>query len=157
MLSTTRQRAESVDDLRSERWRPLLRGALVAARLAGAALLGASAAVHLHLWLDGYRHIPTIGPLFLAQAVVGFVLTAVLVFTPRPIVALGAIAFLLSTVGGLLLSATVGIFGFHDGLDAPYAGLSLVLECLAVVLLAVAAWGHHVEFRRRGRSVPDRP
>jgi len=27
--------------------------------------------IHLHLWLEGYRHIPTNGPLFLLDAVAG--------------------------------------------------------------------------------------
>jgi len=36
----------------------------------GPALLAGSAVLHFHLWSsEGYRHIPTIGPLFLARAV----------------------------------------------------------------------------------------
>jgi hypothetical protein len=34
--------------------------------LVGAALVACTAAIHLHLWLAGYRHVPRIGPLFLA-------------------------------------------------------------------------------------------
>jgi hypothetical protein len=35
------------------------RAVATAARLAGAALLGATAAIHLKLYVDGYRDIPT--------------------------------------------------------------------------------------------------
>ena len=41
-------------------------------RLACAALLAWIGYIHLHLWLEGYRQIPTDGPLFLADAVAGF-------------------------------------------------------------------------------------
>jgi hypothetical protein len=42
--------------------------------IAGAALLVASGATHLDLYLTGYRTIPTIGWLFLLQVIVAFVL-----------------------------------------------------------------------------------
>src|ERR1700685_629219 len=40
-------------------------------RLAGAGLLAATAAIHLDLYLTGYRTIPTIGWLFLAHVISG--------------------------------------------------------------------------------------
>ena len=43
-------------------------------RVAGAGLLAATAAIHLDLYLTGYRTIPTIGWLFLLQVVAAFVL-----------------------------------------------------------------------------------
>jgi len=55
---------------------PGLRGgrALLALRLTGAALLAATAAIHLDLYLTGYRSIPAIGWLFLLQVIVAFAL-----------------------------------------------------------------------------------
>jgi len=44
--------------------------------IVGAALLVASGAIHLDLYLTGYRTIPTIGPLFLLQVIAAFVLAA---------------------------------------------------------------------------------
>ena len=118
------------------RWRSA-RVAVTAAMLAGAALVVATALIHLHLWATGYRHIPTIGPLFLAQSIAGAVVAIGIAATRRLGSALVGATFQLATAGGLLLSATVGIFGFHDGLDAPWAGASLVVEGSgAVVLLA---------------------
>ncbi|HEV2309342.1 MAG TPA: hypothetical protein VGU73_02370 [Acidimicrobiia bacterium] len=120
--------------------RRLLTNVLLAA---GALLVAGSALIHLYLWADGYRHIPTIGPLFMAQGVVGLSLAVALVALPRRgVAALGA-AFLLASVAALLISATAGLFGFMDTLDAPWATSSLVVEGVgAVVLLAGAALPH---------------
>ena len=41
-------------------------------RLGCAALLAWIGYIHLHLWLEGYRHIPVNGPLFLLDALAGF-------------------------------------------------------------------------------------
>lgn len=114
---------------------------LVAALLfaVGGGLVAWSAAIHLHLWQTGYRAIPTIGALFLLQSITGFVIAAVLLVVHRLVTALVAMAFLASTVGGLVISATHGLFGFHDGLDAPLAATSLAVECAGIVVIAGAA------------------
>jgi predicted lipoprotein with Yx(FWY)xxD motif len=87
-------------------------------------LLIATAAIHLDLYLTGFRTIPTIGPLFLFQVIVGFALALAILaapFTPltrRPavdgsIAAVGA-GYAIATLGGYLLSLWVGLFGFHE-------------------------------------------
>ena len=53
-------------------------------RLECASLLAWIGDIHLHLWQEGYRQIPTNGPLFLLDAVAGFVLAAALLAWPRP-------------------------------------------------------------------------
>jgi hypothetical protein len=105
----------------------------------GALLVAVSAGIHLHLWLEGYRNIPTVGPLFIGQAVAGFVLAAALAWFRRPTLAIVAALFLLATIGGLLMSAWFGLFGFHDSFDAPYAGASVLVEALGAVVLGTAA------------------
>lgn len=110
------------------------------AMFAGAALVAWSAVIHLHLWTIGYRHIPSIGPLFLFQSIAGFVIASAIAGTRRAIPALVGAALLASSVGGLLLSAWVGLFGFHDGLDAPFAKLSLVVEGAGIAVLIAGAW-----------------
>ena len=93
-------------------------------RLTGAGLLVATAAIHLDLYLTGFRTIPTIGPLFLFQVIVGFALALVILAAPftavtrRPavdasIAAVGA-GYAIATLGGYLLSLWVGLFGFHE-------------------------------------------
>jgi hypothetical protein len=123
-------------------WWSLLVGrpgpASVALCLVGAALLVVSSVIHLHLWSTGYRHIPTIGPLFLLQGVAGIALALVISVSRRPWAALAGALFAASTIGGLLVSVEVGLFGFKDSLSAPDATSSLVVESAALVVLAVA-------------------
>src|SRR5262245_11450011 len=110
------------------------------ALIVGAALVATSAAIHLHLWASGYRTIPTIGPLFLFQGIAGAALAVTLVAWRRLVVVAAAAGFMIATIGGLLLSVYVGLFGFMDTLGAPFAGLSLAVESAGtVVLVAVGA------------------
>ena len=68
------------------------------------------------------------------------VLAVALVAFPRRVVAALGTGLLLASIGALLISATIGVFGFMDTLDAPWASTSLVIEAVgAVVLLAGAA------------------
>ncbi len=108
----------------------------------GAVLVAVSAVIHLHLWMQGYKHIHWIGPLFLAQAVAGLGLALAMLIYPRFVSALLGALYMAATIGGLLTSATVGIFGFHDGLSVPWATSSLVIEAagLAVLVAAGAAF-----------------
>ena len=109
-----------------------------AAIVMGAAMVAASAIIHLHLWRAGYRNIHLIGPLFLAQASSGIVLAALLVAYRRLVVVAAGVAFLAGSVAALLLSATVGFLGLHDGLDVPWAGWSLAIELIGLVTLVGA-------------------
>jgi predicted lipoprotein with Yx(FWY)xxD motif len=107
-------------------------------RIAGAGLLIAAAAIHLDLYLTGYRSIPVIGGLFLLQVITGFLVgTAVLVTGSRLAAAAGAV-FALATLGGYLLSVWVGLFGFTE--IRTTAGITAgVVEAAAFATLAVLA------------------
>ena len=86
----------------------------LALRLAGGGLLIATGAIHLDVYLTGYRSIPTIGWLFLFQVIAAFVLgVAVLASAARLAAAAGAVVSL-ATLGGYLLSLWVGLFGFKE-------------------------------------------
>jgi hypothetical protein len=119
------------------------RYAVNAAMVLGAALVAGSGAIHLHLWLAGYRYIHIIGPLFLAQAISAFVIAAAVVASRRTTFALAGIALLAGTTGGLLLSSWHGVFGFHESLSAPFAGVSLLLEGTGITVLGAASVGRH--------------
>jgi hypothetical protein len=106
---------------------------------AGAGLVATSAGIHLHLWAAGYRHIPTIGSLFLLQGIGGIALALLVVAWRRPIVILAGAGFLAATIGGFLLSLWVGLFGFRDTFAAPLATASLVVEIAGAAVLVVAA------------------
>src|ERR1700729_4171489 len=110
-------------------------------RVAGAGLLIAPGAIHLDLYLTGYRTIPTIGWLFLLQVIAAFGLgLAVLAIPSRLVIAsrLAAAAgagFALATLGGYLLSVWTGLFGFKEVRTT--AGIAAgVVEVAAFVALA---------------------
>jgi hypothetical protein len=106
-------------------------------RVVCAGLLIWVAAIHLHLWTEGYRDIPTVGPLFLADAVGGFVLAAVLLAWPRPLAGLLGAGFMISTLGGLIISLNFGLFGFRESSGASFVTETIILEAVgALVLLA---------------------
>src|ERR1700734_3676865 len=121
--------------------------ARIALRVAGGGLLIATAAIHLDLYLTGYRTIPTIGWLFLLQVIGAFGLAlAVLAIPRRPAAALLAsrlaaaagAGFALATLGGYLLSVWTGLFGFKEVRTT--AGITAgIVEVAAFVVLAALA------------------
>jgi len=123
-------------------------------RVAGAGLLAASAAIHLDLYVTGYRSIPTIGWLFLLQVIAAFALAlAVLIVplipasrlparVPGAAVDAGTAAagagFAIATLGGYLLSLWVGLFGFKE-VRTTAGTVAGILEIAAFAALAVLA------------------
>ncbi|MBV9379914.1 MAG: hypothetical protein JO242_04500, partial [Streptosporangiaceae bacterium] len=114
--------------------------------LAGAGLLAATAAIHLDLYLTGYRTIPTIGWLFLLQVIAAFALAAAAGATafvrgdgplPRLVTAAGA-GFAVATLGGYLLSLWVGLFGFKE-VRTTAGTVAGVIEVAAFAALAMVA------------------
>jgi plastocyanin len=96
----------------------------------GGGLLAATAGIHLDLYLTGYRHIPTIGWLFLLQVISAFALALVVILTGlfvdkasrvriagltlvEGVAGLGA-GFALATLLGYLISLDHGLFGFRE-------------------------------------------
>ena len=134
-------------------------------RVAGAGLLIAAGAIHLDLYLTGYRTIPVIGWLFLLQVIAAFGLgLAVLATGGRPVIAgrlaaAGGAGFALATLGGYLLSVWAGLFGFREVRTTAgvVAGVIEVaaFAVLASLALAPARVGARPAARRRPR--PDSP
>jgi predicted lipoprotein with Yx(FWY)xxD motif len=107
-------------------------------RLAAAGLLAAIGAIHLDLYLTGYRTIPTIGWLFLLQVITAFVLAAAVLISGQQLVAALAAGFALATLVGYLLSIWAGLFGFTEVRTTAgiWAG---ILEIAAFAILAFLA------------------
>jgi predicted lipoprotein with Yx(FWY)xxD motif len=119
-------------------WR---RGVLL---VAGSGLLFATGAMHLDLYLTGYRTIPTIGWLFLLQIITAFALAlAILVLgllraPGSRLVALAGALFALAVLGGYILSVWIGLFGFKEVRTT--AGIVAgIIEVAAFVALAAYA------------------
>src|SRR6266536_5935519 len=83
-------------------------------RMVGAGLLIATGAIHLDLYLTGYRDIPTIGWLFLLQIIAAFALAAAVLAIRSPVVAAAGAGFAASTLAGYLLSLWIGLFGITE-------------------------------------------
>jgi hypothetical protein len=106
---------------------------------AGCAMLAASGVLHFHLWSsEGYRHIPIIGPLFLAQAIVGVVVAIATAIFRKLVLVAGAAGLLVSSIGGLLISIWWGLFGWQESSSAPYVGMAFAIEAIGAVFLVVA-------------------
>jgi hypothetical protein len=119
-----------------------LTGLRIALRIVGAGLVGAMAGIHLYLWTQGYQDVPTVGPLFLLNGIVGAVLTVavpVMPARPLPFVAALTALFTAGTLGALVLSLTIGLFGFVETLATPLVPTTIVVESAGVLVLAALA------------------
>jgi hypothetical protein len=111
-----------------------------AAYVVGGLLLVWSAYIHVRLWKsEGYRHIPTIGSLFIVQSIVGMAMGVAVVAVRRVWVAVLGAGFAISTMVGFLLSVVIGLFGFQDTWSAPFAKQAFLIESASIVALMVAA------------------
>ncbi|WP_445529444.1 hypothetical protein [Streptomyces cyslabdanicus] len=111
-----------------------------AVRAAIAATLAGSGYIHARLYVDEYRFIRVVGPLFLLQASVSFAVAALLLIGMPPLLKLAAAGVALGALGGFAASRTVGVFGFteHGLRPAPQALLGILTETGTLLLLA--AW-----------------
>jgi len=120
--------------------------------IAGAALLVTSAAIHLHLWANGYRYKTTIGPLFFAQGVLGVLLSLAIALVRRVSVAVIGALFAAGTIAALLMSVHVGLFGYRSYMNAPWAKTTVIIEAAAAVVLLIggslAVWVERAHIRR---------
>jgi predicted lipoprotein with Yx(FWY)xxD motif len=74
----------------------------------------ATGAIHLDLYVTGYRTIPTIGWLFLFQLITAFALGLGILASRNRLVAAAGAGFAVATLGGYLLSLRVALFGFRE-------------------------------------------
>jgi hypothetical protein len=118
--------------------RPGLNWQRLGLRVAGAGLLAVTGATHLDLYLTGYRSIPVIGWLFLLQVIAALGLAAAVLVSGSRLAAAAGAGFVLSTLGGYLLSVWFGLFGFKEVRTT--AGIVAgVIEVAAFAVLAVLA------------------
>jgi hypothetical protein len=114
-------------------------GAMWLLYLIDAGLLVTSGLIHLHLWDIAYRDVKTLDVLFLVQVGAALVAAVLLLSTRHLLVILGSAALMAGTIVGFLLARTSGIFGFHLSFSSGLANVVLVVEAVAVVMLALTA------------------
>jgi predicted lipoprotein with Yx(FWY)xxD motif len=131
--------------------RGLNRSQRLGLRTAGAGLLAATAAIHLDLYLTGYRTIPTIGWLFLVQVITASLLAAAVLASGSRIVAAAGAGFAVAALGGYLLSVWAGLFGFTEVRTT--AGITAgIIEVAAFAALAVLALAPAAQPQRSGSA-----
>jgi len=125
-------------------------------RLAGAGLLAATGAIHLDLYLTGYRSIPTLGWLFMLQVITAFGLAAAVLASGSRLIAAAGAGFALATLGGYLLSVWIGLFGFKEVRTT--AGIVAgVIEVAAFAALAALAAAPSPRGQQAGPAAPGSP
>ena len=107
-------------------------------RSLGAVLLLAGGIIHFDLWKSGYRVIPKIGPLFLANFVGSVALAAIVLLTRRRGVEVAAIALATMSLLALVLSRTVGVLGFSEMIWTRPAIQTIASEIGVVLTLGYA-------------------
>ena len=112
-------------------WRPVL-------RLAGGGLLAAIGAIHLDLYLTGYRTIPVIGWLFLLQVIAAFALAILVLALGSRLAAAAGAGLAISTLGGYVLSVAFGLFGFRE-VRTTAGVVAGIIEIAAFAVLAALA------------------
>jgi hypothetical protein len=124
---------------------------LQAMRRTGAIAVLVVGAVHLQQYLGDYHSIPTIGPLFLLNAI-GSAVVAVGLLVPierrlaerRGEVAVGLLALAAAAIAvgaliGLYIAETGSLFGFSENTLETPMWIAIIAEVVTVVLLAPVA------------------
>lgn len=99
-----------------------------------------SGAIHLWLWVDGFRDLTVIGPAFLLNVVAAAVIAVLLLAWQHWLPLLLSLGFGASTLAAYLISATVGLFGVHEVWTGFPVITAEVAEVVAIVASAVALW-----------------
>ena len=135
-------------------------------RRVGALAVLVTGAVHLQQYLGDYHSVPTIGPLFLLNAIgSGAVAVGLLLPVERwlgerrgeiavGLLALGGVAIGLGSLIALYIAETSTLFGFSEGTLETVMWIAIVAEAAAVVLLAPVAVANlrQPSSRQRSRS-----
>ena len=134
--------------------------AILAVRILGALLLADTGAIHLYLYLHGYRTTAIIGPLFLLNGVLAGIAAVLVLITPRRWLGLVALAgglLELGTLAALVVSLTVGLFGFHESTKAPLVGTTIAVESAGTIILFALSAVTRPLFRWRHSSSLEHP
>ena len=135
--------------------RPGLNWQRLGLRVAGAGLLAVTGAIHLDLYLTGYRIDPGDRLAFLLQVIAAFGLAAAVLVSGSRLAATAGAGFALSTLGGYILSVWIGLFGFKE-IRTTAGIVAGVIEVAAFTALAVLALTPPRSASRPGHGVPQR-
>jgi hypothetical protein len=83
-------------------------------RILAAAAVLVSAAIHLRLWFDVFRHTHVVGPAFMLNAVGGTIIAVLLVTWRHWTPLLLGVGFGAATLGAFIIATTAGLYGVHE-------------------------------------------
>jgi len=129
--------------------------ALTFVRIVSAVMLLAAGGIHLFLVIGGAGGL--LGVAFALNFVAGLVLGVGMLVVPRrfllAVTALG-LAFMVASLGAIIVSVTVGLLGVQPDWDYPLIRETAIIEAIGVVVLVVALVFAYRE--RRARLTPGR-
>ena len=111
-----------------------------------------SADVHLALYFSGFSSIPTVGPLFVVNAVAGLVIGVGMLAWRHWLAAFLAFGFNLVTLAAFYLSISVGLFGFRESATGAQQLIAEIAEIIGLVGAAVLLVLHWQRSRARSRA-----
>ena len=124
-------------------------------RMLAAAAVLVSAAVHLYLWFDVFRHTDVVGPAFMLNAVGGATIAVLLVTWRHWIPLLLAVGFGASTLGAFLIAVSVGLFGVHEHWTGWTVWTAAAAEIVAMVAAGTAlVHANPLRSRQSARAIP---
>jgi hypothetical protein len=102
-------------------------------RILAAAAVLVSAAIHLKLWFDVFRHTDVVGPAFMVNAVGGAIIAVLLVTWRHLIPLVLGVGFGAATLVAFVIAATVGLFGVHENWTGWEVWTAAAAEIVAIV------------------------
>ena len=102
-------------------------------RMLAAAAVLVSAAIHLYLWFDVFRHTDVVGPAFMVNAIGGTIIAVLLVTWRHWIPLVLAVGFGVATLGAFIIAATVGLYGVHEHWTGWEVWTAAAAEVVAIV------------------------
>jgi hypothetical protein len=118
-----------------------------------------AAVVHLDLWVQGFRSITTIGPLFMLDFVAGMIIGVGVLVWRHWLPALLAAGFGAATVIAFWISVIHGLFGVKETTSGSSEILAEIAEYSAVAFglaAAVMLWQRHPRTQSPSRSASGR-
>ncbi len=112
------------------------------ARVAAAGFVLVGGLIHLQLWQDGYRGIRYIGPWFIANVAVSALFVVALLARRDVRVGVASVVFSVASLAALVMSRTVGLFGFSEQIwtDASVQATAAEVGAIVAVAVLVAAF-----------------